>query len=107
MPLPGWLLPYGKPQRVAAWWVGFLQSVFRNYRVVILLLQLHEFLAHRFDDGLHSGQVDIVVEVDEFITAVAHAVVAFHSVLGGIFVVVIVESVAPLHILVAAKQWQA
>ena len=124
MPLRGWLLPYVKPQRVAARWVGFLQSVFRNYRVVILLLQLHEFVAHRFDDGLHSGQVvdvvhlvrvvgevvklpvvDIVVEVDEFITAVAHAVVAFHSVLGGIFVEVVVESIAPLHILVAAKQW--
>ena len=81
----------------------------KTNRVVVLLLQATQFAVHCFHQWLHKRLVveivqfvrvveqvvefpvvDVVVEVYEFISAVAHAVVSLHAMLGRVFVEVIV-----------------
>ena len=71
--------------------------VSRNYRVFVLLLEFYEAVAHLLNERFHCRHivdivhlvrvveqvvefpmVDVVVEVNEFVAPVAHAVVALH-----------------------------
>lgn len=86
-----------------------------SHRVIILFLQLIKLVSHAFHHCLVTGltvkvihlvgiflevvklpYVDVVVEMDQFITIVTYAVMTLHGMLGGILVVMIVKGVTPV-----------
>ena len=91
--------------------------------IVVLHLETKEFLLHLTGDFFHAGftieivhlggigfqiiefpSIDVVVEMDEFVAIVAHAVVATHTVLCGILVVVIVDALTPVFRVLSLEQ---
>lgn len=86
----------------------FLQlgvQVAGHFLVARLAIKVVHFLGV-FLEVVEFPLVDVVVEVDELVALGAHTIVALHHVLGRILVEVVVERLAPVGRLLAAKQGQ-
>ena len=105
----------GRERRFAPCAFFLLYGIFREDGIVVLDLQLLETFEQLLSHLLHAGlpvkivqfvgiglqvvefpNVYVVVEVHEFVTLGADAVVALHGVFGGIFVMMVIDVVASL-----------
>ena len=92
-----------------------LELLLESNAIVILLLQTKQFLLHFLGYTLHLGitieimhlcgivlqiiefpSIIVVVEVHELVAVATHTIVTAHAVFSGIFVVVIVDTLAPV-----------